>query len=797
MKEKHFIRKSLSIILTIMLLITIFPLSAITANAKTITEINIVGIDKPLPGCTPDMTVDKNTLYTCVEVFWFVKSGSKTKQMKATDTFVEGLQYSVSVLVKVTPGNTFKTPMSVRFGGTKANSYIPTGYDATQYVGVAYTFATCSYSTINRTDTNLTNPVVGDKPSFYPTVPAGENYYVNTSSVIWYDDTAKKSMSHSDVFQENHDYILEFFLSAKTGYRFRTDSDGYPDIYSYINGMRVEVIPTESEGKVALIRVTYSFKTIISKISVSDIEIPQNGEHADYTCQINTAGYELDNFGIDWITKGGDGNELPIASTFTSGESYMLKIWLIAKDGYEFKTDGSGEVIADVEINGEKGEVYISDSKRCQITIVYDVPYPISNVAINNITTPKTGNNADYTSGTVAGTGYKITAIQWDDITEAYPNYIYNITEFSEGRKYRVIVTLETVDNYLFDVDVDYLIPDFRNATINGMGATVYSEGDKNTAYIGYEFITPIEVITVTGVATPIAGKTPDMTAVSTKAGYKIDTVEWLDTTSGSVKMNATDKFQAGHKYTVQISVSTTNGFKFLVEDGYQEISGTVNGNKAIAYGSHEELTAAIGYEFTIPAAHVHTPSSWQSDKDGHWKECIATSCKEITTPKANHEDKNGDEKCDTCGYSVPKPISKELSVKKGCSYVIDHKKKTVIINSGTTKEVTSANIQNEYFKIVNKDKNEFKNADIIGTGSIIQITDKSKNVLSEYTVIVLYDIDGNGNIQAADARLALRASVELEKLEGIYKIAADVDSSGEIKASDARTILRKSVGLN
>ena len=52
--------------------------------------------------------------------------------------------------------------------------------------------------------------------------------------------------------------------------------------------------------------------------------------------------------------------------------------------------------------------------------------------------------------------------------------------------------------------------------------------------------------------------------------------------------------------------------------------------------------------------------------------------------------------------------------------------------------------------------------------------------------------------MDAADARLALRASVRLEPLDGdLFGFpAADMDGDGEISAADARAILRASVGL-
>ena len=59
-------------------------------------------------------------------------------------------------------------------------------------------------------------------------------------------------------------------------------------------------------------------------------------------------------------------------------------------------------------------------------------------------------------------------------------------------------------------------------------------------------------------------------------------------------------------------------------------------------------------------------------------------------------------------------------------------------------------------------------------------------------------DIDGDETVTAADARLALRAAVQLEHyLDGsAVFLAADTDGSGSVTAADARAILRAAVGL-
>ena len=57
-------------------------------------------------------------------------------------------------------------------------------------------------------------------------------------------------------------------------------------------------------------------------------------------------------------------------------------------------------------------------------------------------------------------------------------------------------------------------------------------------------------------------------------------------------------------------------------------------------------------------------------------------------------------------------------------------------------------------------------------------------------------DADLDGKVLAKDARLVLRASARLEKLEGQAFINCDLDGNGKLLASEARLILRFSAKL-
>ena len=66
-----------------------------------------------------------------------------------------------------------------------------------------------------------------------------------------------------------------------------------------------------------------------------------------------------------------------------------------------------------------------------------------------------------------------------------------------------------------------------------------------------------------------------------------------------------------------------------------------------------------------------------------------------------------------------------------------------------------------------------------------------------ENPAFTLGDVNGDGKINASDARIALRASAQLQELKGKDLLAADMNKDGKISASDARIILRISAQLD
>lgn len=101
---------------------------------------------------------------------------------------------------------------------------------------------------------------------------------------------------------------------------------------------------------------------------------------------------------------------------------------------------------------------------------------------------------------------------------------------------------------------------------------------------------------------------------------------------------------------------------------------------------------------------------------------------------------------------------------------------------------INSCVIYDEYANILSEDK-------FIATGHRVNYEDVS-GLVTNYDVCVNGDLDSDGKVTAADARLVLRAAANLEKYTGVYFLAADTDSDGKISASDARKTLRVAANI-
>ncbi len=167
---------------------------------------------------------------------------------------------------------------------------------------------------------------------------------------------------------------------------------------------------------------------------------------------------------------------------------------------------------------------------------------------------------------------------------------------------------------------------------------------------------------------------------------------------------------------------------------------------------------------------------------------------------------------CTVCGYeyvviksygtgeediTVATPEKKYLTLSESSIYVLDNDNMTISnIKSDVTVSDFLLNFTNgSSFVVYDENGNFAVETDYIGTGYHVYYADVY-DVVTDYVVIVIGDVNSDGQITTTDARLVLRAAAGLELLENEYLTAGDADESGKITASDARTVLRVSARL-
>ncbi len=144
--------------------------------------------------------------------------------------------------------------------------------------------------------------------------------------------------------------------------------------------------------------------------------------------------------------------------------------------------------------------------------------------------------------------------------------------------------------------------------------------------------------------------------------------------------------------------------------------------------------------------------------------------------------------------YPTDVIMSNKLDVLDNGSITISEN--IAIVVPEMTVENIIKSVKNEKIAILSAGGKKLADNALAGTGTKVQILDNNGKVLTEYTVLVKSDVNGDAKITAADARVALRASAKLENLKDVFVTAADNNGDKKITAADARKILRKSAKL-
>lgn len=118
-------------------------------------------------------------------------------------------------------------------------------------------------------------------------------------------------------------------------------------------------------------------------------------------------------------------------------------------------------------------------------------------------------------------------------------------------------------------------------------------------------------------------------------------------------------------------------------------------------------------------------------------------------------------------------------------------------ISVGTSAEVLKKQfvLNNCNIEVYNSDGNT-KNVGLIGTGSIVKITDNSGKVLKEYTCLIYGDVNGDGVISIVDMLYQKREILGISKITGVKAMAADVNKKDGISLLDMLYVKRHILGI-
>ncbi len=512
---------------------------------------------------------------------------------------------------------------------------------------------------------NLLAPLAGNTPDYnidYINGGLVSKQYVDGYSpingIVWYElkqvnagsKPIELQMSKKDTFELGKKYRVRIFVmpnNSNTVFANSVTAKLY-EMNSDVEGMSAKTgtvfTPTgNSNSDYKVVTADYECtKAAIETVEVTGLKLPGPGEVPDDDCNVLTDGVYVNNAGgkVEWYYNGVKMD--PATDKFEAGKTYKLSLWLRTDfvNGYRFKTDSSGDNVAEVIINGIPFEVCDTDEYDYVRGVEYDfyVPYnTLSNIDVVGISAPIAGKEPDYEAAPTT-TGYDITEIFWidetlkDTLIADGKTYVEAINQskltkgdgktFKAGHSYKVCIGAKPHTNYEIDYDpMDYDVL-YYNATVNGNDAdegSGYRGEDASFSYVfGLPALQTITYIDITGVDAPVAGRVPDYDAVCGSDTYTLKNLFWVDETTkadliagGKTYVEAVNQskliksdgktFTAGHKYTANFEVEPAENYEIdynTLDYNVLYFAATVNGEDAKEGSGYRGENAGFSYTF-------------------------------------------------------------------------------------------------------------------------------------------------------------------------------------------------------
>ena len=512
--------------------------------------------------------------------------------------------------------------------------------------------------------TGIDVPLAGAKPDFTAEVSSSARYELAENAVVWeeYDEgwEWQSTLTANSTFKKGNWYVVFVKLNPKSGYDF-TDT-----ITSTINGNTADAGISGGNSR----EIYASFQCTNTAITQVDLNVvmPTVGQTPTFA-KVDTLEYESANNnpkftnqtnGVVWTNMSTNVN-LSVSNPFKKATKYAVTYTLYSKRGYTFAKD------LKATINGKTALVQQVDNyvliRLENLTPSYKT---ITSVAVTDVTAPAVGKTPDYNITTAGdhysvvdqNSDYWVNGVGWVEFIpgNSSGNMMKKTDTFKVGNKYAIIMDVSaTTEGYQF-------VKDSTTATVNGKSATLSVEADGMTARLIHTF-SALSQMTLSkvelNVTAPAAGAKPAFDKID-GTGYYSDNngnsaaafkngIAWFKSASSYIGAGTTETFEAGKDYTLKISLAAEDAYAFS-----KTLTATING-KTATVTAFEDGSVLLEVVLSTPKApHTHTPSSWQTDDEYHWKVCTDATCGSIVVQKQMHLNSDPDGKCDTCGYQLP-----------------------------------------------------------------------------------------------------------------------------------------------
>lgn len=390
--------------------------------------------------------------------------------------------------------------------------------------------------------------------------------------------------------------LTDVFIPARTT-KIGTCAFGYDKSYSPIAAFTIYT--TEGSAGETYTKnkdhITVEYIKPITNVDFTDIVEPVVGESPSFTYNTTTEGFTVKNAKPVWNNET-DGTTVSATKTFKNLKVYRVEFTLKADKGYKFAVDAVGKVRKTTvkgTINGQEA-IITGDSITPEDEITVGLTFPklidpddpvlIYDVNIRLDEQPKAGDQCDSTLRTY-GEGYSVDSFYWYNVTDAKREYSGNV--FEPLKEYKLNVILKAEQYYAFCY-ADNAIQ--VGGEIDGKAINTYEAYKKDpreyihvesTSYIMGE--QDISTVAFTKINEPIVDR-PAIFSYQASKGVTLedDKIEWWNDTDKEDMKNG-DMFEKGKTYIAFFNMTAKDGYNFTVDkDDYTTVTATVNHKEAI-----------------------------------------------------------------------------------------------------------------------------------------------------------------------------------------------------------------------